>query len=185
MSSIKLYHGSIYEFDEIDVEKGKPYKDFGKGFYTAIKKKQAVDLVLRNQLFEKKRLARLRKSPDVKTYLYTYEINIDELAKNDLVIKKFGDDDIGRMEWLDFVLANRNCKTKTHDYDVVIGATADDNTRFVIDNYLDEIYGEVGSDKAKNRLYEELEIMNLSTQYYFGTNRAASFLRFIERTIIK
>ena len=28
-----LYHGTIYEFDEIDVTAGKGYKDFGKGFY--------------------------------------------------------------------------------------------------------------------------------------------------------
>ena len=27
-----LYHGSIYEFDKIDVNRGKMYKDFGKGF---------------------------------------------------------------------------------------------------------------------------------------------------------
>ena len=33
----RLYHGTIYEFDEIDVSAGKGYKDFGKGFYaTAI-----------------------------------------------------------------------------------------------------------------------------------------------------
>ena len=28
-----LYHGTIYEFDEIDVTSGRGYKDFGKGFY--------------------------------------------------------------------------------------------------------------------------------------------------------
>lgn len=28
-----LYHGTIYDFDEIDVSVGKGYKDFGKGFY--------------------------------------------------------------------------------------------------------------------------------------------------------
>ena len=30
-----LYHGSIYKFDKIDVNRGKMYKDFGKGFYAA------------------------------------------------------------------------------------------------------------------------------------------------------
>ena len=28
-----LYHGTVYDIDEIDVTKGKGYKDFGKGFY--------------------------------------------------------------------------------------------------------------------------------------------------------
>ena len=29
-----LYHGTIYDFEEIDVSAGKGYKDFGKGFYS-------------------------------------------------------------------------------------------------------------------------------------------------------
>ena len=32
---IKLFHGTIYEFDKIDVAKGKPFKDYGIGFYTS------------------------------------------------------------------------------------------------------------------------------------------------------
>lgn len=29
-----LYHGTNIEIDEIDLDKCRPYKDFGKGFYT-------------------------------------------------------------------------------------------------------------------------------------------------------
>ena len=32
---IQLYHGTIYDFDKIDVTKGKWNKDFGRGFYTS------------------------------------------------------------------------------------------------------------------------------------------------------
>jgi hypothetical protein len=32
---ITLYHGTIYEFDKIDVTKGKWNKDFGRGFYAS------------------------------------------------------------------------------------------------------------------------------------------------------
>jgi hypothetical protein len=32
---IKLYHGTIYEFDTVYVIKGKGNKDFGRGFYAA------------------------------------------------------------------------------------------------------------------------------------------------------
>ena len=28
-----VYHGSTALFDAVDVNKGKPYKDFGRGFY--------------------------------------------------------------------------------------------------------------------------------------------------------
>ena len=185
MSVIRLYHGSICLFENIDVSKGKPYKDFGVGFYTADRKKQAIDLVMRNKALEKKRRERLNKPTNISIYLYVYELDVNVLEYDWLKVKRFVNDDRGKIEWLDFVLANRNSKDKTHDYDIVIGATADDDTRFVIDNYLDGIYGEVISDKAKNRLYEELEVMNLSTQYYFSTNRAASHLKLIERVNIK
>ena len=36
-----LYHGSAELFDKIDVNKGRPRKDFGKGFYMSVLKKQA------------------------------------------------------------------------------------------------------------------------------------------------
>lgn len=34
-----LYHGTVYDIDEIDVTKGKGYKDFGKGLLCHIDKK--------------------------------------------------------------------------------------------------------------------------------------------------
>lgn len=36
-----LYHGSAVLFDKIEVDKGLPRKDFGKGFYMSVSKKQA------------------------------------------------------------------------------------------------------------------------------------------------
>jgi hypothetical protein len=52
MNLITLYHGSIYEFDKIDVNKGKPFKDFGIGFYTSRDENHAVRLALRNKQIE-------------------------------------------------------------------------------------------------------------------------------------
>lgn len=37
-----LYHGSNLEIIDIDFNKCKPYKDFGKGFYLTSIKQQAV-----------------------------------------------------------------------------------------------------------------------------------------------
>ncbi|MBW9158412.1 DUF3990 domain-containing protein [Clostridium tagluense] len=45
----RLYHGSITKFDEIDIFKGKGYKDFGQGFYTTGVKEHAVRLAKRNK----------------------------------------------------------------------------------------------------------------------------------------
>ena len=36
-----LYHGSYIRIEGIDLQKCKPYKDFGKGFYCTTIKKQA------------------------------------------------------------------------------------------------------------------------------------------------
>ena len=38
---IKLYHGSIVDIDKIDLEKSRPNKDFGKGFYLSENYQQA------------------------------------------------------------------------------------------------------------------------------------------------
>ena len=35
MNMIKLYHGSSYDFEAIDLQQGRPYKDFGQGFYAS------------------------------------------------------------------------------------------------------------------------------------------------------
>ena len=31
-----LYHGSAEAFRHVDVRKGRPYKDFGRGFYMSV-----------------------------------------------------------------------------------------------------------------------------------------------------
>lgn len=37
-----LYHGTIVAFDTIDLQKSKPNKDFGKGFYLSADYNQAM-----------------------------------------------------------------------------------------------------------------------------------------------
>ena len=40
-----LYHGTIYELSKVDVSRGRNYKDFGKGFYMALSKTQAIGMM--------------------------------------------------------------------------------------------------------------------------------------------
>ena len=44
-----LYHGTVYDIDEIDVTKGKGYKDFGKGFYATSIRSHADNIARRNK----------------------------------------------------------------------------------------------------------------------------------------
>lgn len=39
-----LYHGSNVVIDKIDLEKSKPNKDFGRGFYLSESESQAMDM---------------------------------------------------------------------------------------------------------------------------------------------
>ena len=55
---IVLYHGTTYDFTEIDVRRGKPFKDFGQGFYATQNRESAVNMALRNRDIEVRRLKR-------------------------------------------------------------------------------------------------------------------------------
>ena len=59
-SKITLYHGSIHGFEEIDVAYGKPFKDFGIGFYTSQDIEHSKNLALRNKNIEEMKLRRLK-----------------------------------------------------------------------------------------------------------------------------
>lgn len=41
---MKLYHGSNVKIERIDLDKSKPFKDFGKGFYLSDTKHQAEEM---------------------------------------------------------------------------------------------------------------------------------------------
>ena len=44
---MRLFHGTNIDFKEIDFQKCKPNKDFGKGFYLTDIKQQALDMAVR------------------------------------------------------------------------------------------------------------------------------------------
>ena len=69
-----LYHGSIYLFDKVDASMGKPFKDFGRGFYTTQNRNHAVNMALRNKKIEEIRLRRKEPRAVVVAYLYTYDM---------------------------------------------------------------------------------------------------------------
>ncbi|MDR1603286.1 MAG: DUF3990 domain-containing protein [Gracilibacteraceae bacterium] len=137
---ITLYHGTIYEFDLIDVTKGKGNKDFGRGFYTSRDIRHAERLAIRNKSIEEERSAFRGVKKSATPWLYTYELDRDELLA--LNVKEFAAPD---REWMRFVVLNRESKSKIqqHKYDIVIGSTANDNTRAAIQTVLPLTRGEI------------------------------------------
>ncbi|MBR4561738.1 MAG: DUF3990 domain-containing protein [Bacteroidales bacterium] len=152
-----LYHGTNEDIDSIDLTKGLRHKDFGKGFYVTPDKATAIRMA--------KKKARLFGGTAT---LITYEMD-DTVFRSDLKIKVFPEK--ACVEWLLFVDANRDRKNETpiHDFDIVIGPIANDGVVLQLTNYREGIY----SPEEVARLLQD---RYLDQQYYFGTERALSFL---------
>ena len=170
-NSVTLYHGTIYEFDKIDVTKGKPFKDFGVGFYTSQDEDHAIRLALRNKHIEERRLSKYGKPRIVTPWLYTYEFDLRETHR--LNVKEFVTAD---REWIDFIVKNRLSGKREHDYDIIAGPTANDNTNATIDLYVIGTYGDPKSDFAVNTFLSLILPEALPRQMYFGSDRAANLL---------
>lgn len=63
-----------------------------------------------------------------------------------------------------------------HDYDVVIGPTADDNTNRALKFYYDGAYGNPSTDEAKKMLLHVLEVDKLGMQFYVSAQGVADRL---------
>jgi hypothetical protein len=161
-----VYHGSTILFDKIDVNRGRPYKDFGKGFYVTYSKQHAIKMALRNRNIE------LNKGVKCSAFLYTFDFYEKDLYK--FKVKEFRYAD---KEWINFVLKNRKSSSRDHNFDIVIGPTADDDVLVCIGAYFDGLYGEIGSEIAIDTLIRNIEAENLPGQIFFATNESASLLR--------
>lgn len=161
-----IYHGTISDIDNIDLTAGRGYKDFGKGFYLAYNKAQSIGIINKNY-----KIALKRKQSDIKKILYAFDTSQDNLEK--CRVKVFNSADL---EWLDFILMCRKSPNTPHEFDVVIGPTADDDTSLCLNMYNEGVYGPVGSEGAKQTLLRNLEVENLGTQVFIGTSKGLSIL---------
>ena len=99
--NMRVFHGGAIEVKDPEIRTGKFTKDFGEGFYCTKLKRQA------------KRWAMRKETPTISIYEYT-----PNKALTILDFKGMTD------AWLDFIV---NCrKGIPHNYDIVIGAMAND-----------------------------------------------------------
>ena len=111
---MRVFHGSAVEVTNPEIRTGKFTKDFGEGFYCTKLKRQA------------KRWAMRKETPTITTYEYTPDKTLSILD-----FKGMTD------AWLDFIVDCR--KGLPHNYDIVIGAMANDQ----IYNYIEDFIAEV------------------------------------------
>lgn len=110
---MRLYHGTNIMFDEIDLHKSKPNKDFGQGFYLSPDFEQAL------------KMAKIKTEQQQEGTPIVMEFEVDEAETKEMHTLHF--DDYSK-QWAEFILANRNNPTPLliHDYDIVIGPIAND-----------------------------------------------------------
>jgi hypothetical protein len=179
-NTLVLYHGTAHDFTKIDVRRGKPYKDFGQGFYLAETYERARNIAIRNRRIEEDRLRAMGDKTALPVFVYTYEFDLKEMDA--LNVKRFESAD---REWLKFIILNRMNRIRQHDCDIVIGPTANDDTRASIRIVMNAANGAILNDAALDLLIEMLEPNNLPKQYYFGTDKAAALLKLSERHELK
>lgn len=112
MARMTVYHGGYQPVEQSEIRKGRNTKDFGTGFYCTVIKEQA------------QRWAKRYDTGIVSVY--------DVVLNMKLKIKEFTE---MSEEWLDFIVACR--AGREHDYDIVIGAMADDQIYNFISDYID------------------------------------------------
>ena len=159
-----LYHGSDVAVENPKIISQVRGLDFGIGFYTTTNKEQAIDFT--------KSVARRNKTDS--RVLNIYECNIEALKKQFNVLQFANADE----NWLDFVAQNRTNSYSGQDYDVVIGAVANDDIFPTIQAYFNGIF-------SKEQTIEALKIKNLYSQIVFKNNEVLAFLKFAESIAVE
>lgn len=153
-----LYHGSNVVVEQPKLIGQNRFLDFGYGFYTTTNKEQAEN-------FAQKVIVRRGGKPIVNVY------ELDESAQTNLLkIKRFSAPD---EEWLDFVSAHRNGTYDEEQYDLIIGAVANDDVYRTL-----QVYG--AGLLTKEQALEALKVKKLFNQYVFATQEALKLLKFVE-----
>jgi hypothetical protein len=157
-----LYHGSNQEVAVPDLSKSRKTLDFGIGFYLTSNEEQAVQFAGKVVLRAKKR----REFLGVAT-VNVYEFDLGS-AKCSLRFRIF---EKPNEEWLKYVVANRDDRETSGDYDVVIGPMANDDVYQVVEYYQD-------GGITKQMAIDKLKVKKLFNQFVLKTDAAIAKIRF-------
>ena len=168
---VTLFHASYASIEIVDLLACRKRNDFGQGFYLTTNREQAEKFVKTSILKSGKRLKsgyvnlyRMRDFFGLKCYEF---ITTDE-------------------EWLHCVCAHRqmdlfpDIANGWKDYDVMIGKIANDDTMTTLTIYLQNGYGEIGTDEAVRTAINNLKPHKLHDQVCLKTERSLSKIEFID-----
>jgi hypothetical protein len=163
---MKLYHGTNIRFEKPKIIQPNRALDFGAGFYTTTDISQANDWAK----------VVVRRSGKGVPFLNIYEL--DENFSSLLKIKHF---ETPNREWLDFICEHRLDIYSREDYDLIIGAIANDNTMLVIQSYINAIKtNEEDRDFFAQVALRQLRADRLTDQVVFKSDKALLQLKYLE-----
>ena len=143
-----VYYGGYQKVSQPEIRIGKNSKDFGPGFYCTVIKEQAQ---------------RWAKRYNTKV-VSIYDVKLDPSMK----IKEFKE---MTDEWLDFIV---DCRSgKPHQFDIVIGAMADDQIYNYISDFVDGII-------TREQFWVLAKFKYPTHQICFATEASLRCLQFIE-----
>lgn len=157
MKKLILYHGTDCLFDKIDLKKSIAKRDFGVGFYTTTIAAQAESWAKNKML----------RNASENAFVYVYELTLSE----ELSIQEF---EGLSTEWLEMIKANRTLGGIQHDFDIMIGPVANDNTMVTVSRYIGGIY-------TAQEAIERLNYSAANNQVSFHTQKALEYLTQIRR----
>lgn len=168
-----IFHGSKYIVDNPEYGKGKPYNDYGRGFYCT------EDIELAKEW-----------SVDENGNGYANKYNLDTKGLNILYLNS---KDYNILHWITLLLKNRsfsatsdiareakkylinNFSIDTTGYDVIIGYRADDSYFAYANNFLNNTI-------SINKLSKAMKLGNLGEQVVLVSEKAFKNIHFIEAT---
>ncbi len=159
---MRLYHGSDILVTQPELAKGKPYKDFGKGFYLSDNLEQAQAMAE----------VKAALSENAVPVISTFEFDETVMTDGSLSVKRF---ETYSEEWAEFVLHNRDRKNPypSHPYDIVYGPIADDRVVRQMRRF------ELGDITLEELMRELRYPKGITFQYYFGSEKALQALTFV------
>ncbi|MGL5959468.1 MAG: DUF3990 domain-containing protein [Bacteroidales bacterium] len=145
---MKIYHGSYTTAETPKILESKYPQDFGKGFYCTELEAQAV------------RWASRHETATVSVYEYLCDKNLKTLTFEAMTEK-----------WLDFIV---DCRSgRDHNYDIVIGAMANDQIYNYIADFVEGIL-------TREQFWILAKFKNPTHQICFCSEAALNTLQFVE-----
>jgi hypothetical protein len=174
MNKLTLYHGSSNIVEHPEFGKGKPYNDYGVGFYCT----EHVELAKEWSCTE-----------NIDGYVNKYELDL-----SDLKVLNLSSNEFSILNWLAILMQNRKARLSTplskrgkdyliqnflpnyKDYDVIVGYRADDS-------YFSYARSFVSNEISLKQLGYAMKLGKLGEQYVLKSQKAFEAIKFLDYEI--